>query len=602
MRELPLSLAFVRSAVFTGFAALIATGCAGEGAPIGPGVGGSNGPGVGGAGSPGAAGSTGGSGLTGVAGSGVTGTGGGAPVIPIPPSDLPAENACTTSGSPGPRQLRRLSAAEFTATVRDLFRDPNAPTANIFTDQAILGFTIDSGALLVRDVVGDALRDYAETVASWAATNKLSQIASCTTMDATCRRQVISSFGKRAFRAPLPAARVDAYDQIFAAETTFAAGVEAMISAMLQSPYLLYRTELGPESAGPGATVNLTPHEVASGLSYLLTGSMPDDMLMAAADSAATSGGALALDTHATRLLGDARAQESVMRFASGWLSLDRLSAVKDPAFYTLTDTNRADISGETRAFILDTFASGTLTTLLTANYSFLNQAMAQFYGLPTGGLGQQYTKVTYGGSAMRDPGLLAQAGILAAHATSRTSSPTQRGKLIRTRFLCQALTPPPSNVNTQIDPPMPAQTTREVYELQHINYANTARACPSCHMLTDKIGFGFEHYDGVGKYRATENGKAIDATGTILAPPSGGTVDFDGIAELGSYLAASNDVKRCLVRYWSYYAYGSSTWEQDACTYSAIQAEAAQSNFALKSVVMGIIHAPHFVRRAGDQ
>ena len=193
-------------------------------------------------------------------------------MIPIPPSDLPDANACT-SNSPGPRQLRRLSASEFTATVRDLFRDPNAPNANIFTDQPILGFTVDSGALLVQDLVGDALRDYAETVAAWAVANKLSQIASCTTMDATCRRQVISSFGKRAFRAPLPTARVDAYDQIFAAEATFAAGVEATVAAMLQSPYFLYRTELGPETAGPGATVTLTPHEVASSLSYLLAGS-----------------------------------------------------------------------------------------------------------------------------------------------------------------------------------------------------------------------------------------------------------------------------------------------------------------------------------------
>ena len=439
-------------------------------------------------------------------------------------------------------------------------------------------------------------------MASWAAANKLSQLASCTTMDATCRRQVIASFGKRAFRAPLPTARVDAYDQIFAAEATFAAGVEAMVAAMLQSPYFLYRTELGPETAGPGATVNLTPYEVASSLSYLLAGSMPDDTLLAAADSVASSGGALPVDAQATRLLADARAQESVMRFMSGWLSLDRLAAVKDPAFYTLTDANRADIAGETRAFILDTFAGGTLSTLLTANYTFLNSNMAQFYGLPTSGLGAQYSKVTFSASTNRQPGLLGQAGILAAHATSRTSSPTQRGKLIRTHFLCQALSPPPSNVNTQIEPPAAAQTTRQLYEDQHINYANTSRNCPSCHLFMDKIGFGFENYDGVGKYRATENGQPIDATGSVMGPPTGPQRDFNGISELAGYLAGSDDVKQCLVRYWSYYAYGTSTWAQDACTYTAVQNEAAQSNFALKSVVMGIIHAPHFVRRAGDQ
>ena len=162
--------------------------------------------------------------------------------------------------------------------------------------------------------------------------------------------------------------------QIFAAEATFAAGVEAMVAAMLQSPYFLYRTELGPETAGPGATVTLTPHEVASSLSYLLAGSMPDDTLLAAADSAAVQRRRAAASTRRRPACSrDARAQESVMRFMSGWLSLDRLAAVKDPAFFTLTDANRADMAGETRAFILDTFASGTLSTLLTANYTFLN-------------------------------------------------------------------------------------------------------------------------------------------------------------------------------------------------------------------------------------
>ena len=87
----------------------------------------------------------------------ITGAGGsgGAPVIPLPPSDLPPEKACT-GNSPGPRQLRRLTAVEFAATVRDLFRDPTVPTAAIFNDQATLGFTVDSGALLIQDLVGDA--------------------------------------------------------------------------------------------------------------------------------------------------------------------------------------------------------------------------------------------------------------------------------------------------------------------------------------------------------------------------------------------------------------------------------------------------------------
>src|SRR5512142_3317045 len=102
-------------------------------------------------------------GTAGTGGGTITGTAG-APVIPLPPSDLPPESACATN-SPGPRQLRRLNASEFAATVRDLFQDQAAPSANIFNDQPTLGFTVDSGALLIQDLVGDALRVYAETLA-----------------------------------------------------------------------------------------------------------------------------------------------------------------------------------------------------------------------------------------------------------------------------------------------------------------------------------------------------------------------------------------------------------------------------------------------------
>jgi hypothetical protein len=541
--------------------------------------------------------------ITGTGGQGagvITGTGG-APVIPLPPSDLPPEKACSSAGSPGPRQLRRLTAVEFAASVRDLFRDPTVPSANIFGDQPTLGFTVDSGALLIQDLVGDALRDYAETVATWAVTNHLSQIASCTTMDSTCRRQVISSFGKRAFRAPLPAARIDAYDALFAAEPSFSQGVEAMVAAMLQSPHFLYRTELGPESAGPGSTVTLTPHEVASSLSYLLTGSMPDDQLTQAADAPATAGGTLDVDAQLARLLADPRAQDSVMRFASGWLSLDRLAGAKDPAYLMLTDANRTDMLGETRAFFLDTFATGSLSTLLTANYSFLNTSMAQYYGLPSGGLGSTFTKVTFGAGATRDPGILAQGALLAGHATARTGSPTQRGKLVRGRLLCQPIPPPPPGVDTNLPPPAANQSTRALYEA-HVDYPNTGRSCPGCHVFMDRIGFGFEHYDGVGKYRTMDNGQTVDSSGLVVSPPSGPEKSFNGVAELAAWLAANDDVKRCLVRHWSYYAYGNASWDQDACTYNAVQAEAAQNGFALKNVLTGVVHAPRFTRRVGDQ
>ena len=233
-------------------------------------------------------------GIEGTGGSAVGGQSGGGSggtiVIAPPPTALPPESPCTT-GSSGPRLLRRLSAPEFAASVRDLFGDQSAPVATVFNDPPALGFRVDANGLLVRDLTGQQLMDNAETLARWAVSNRLDSLSTCTTMDAACRQQFINSFGKRAFRGPLSSTRLADYDQLFVAETSFSAGAEAVISAMLQSPYFLYRRELGADSANPPATgdVALTPYEIASSLSYLLIGSMPDDQLMAAADAGSLS-------------------------------------------------------------------------------------------------------------------------------------------------------------------------------------------------------------------------------------------------------------------------------------------------------------------------
>jgi hypothetical protein len=515
-------------------------------------------------------------------------------VITPPPTALPTESSCT-SGSAGPRLLRRLSATEFAASVRDLFGDGNAPVATVFNDAPVLGFRVDSNGLLVRDLTGQQLMDNAEMVAHWAVTNHLADLSTCTTTDATCRQRFINTFGKRAFRAPLSSTRVADYDQLFVAEASFSDGVEAVVSAMLQSPYFLYRGELGGTTTNlpGGADVMLTPHEIASSLSYLLIGSIPDDELMAAADSGSLST-PQQIDLQATRLLADPRSRDAVMRFATGWLELDRLnSTVKDDTVFRLTDALRQDMASETRNLVIDTFnTDGGLGDLLTADHSFLNLSLAQFYGLPTGGLGAAFTKVPYPASGPRDRGILAQASVLVGHATAAASSPTQRGHMVRTRLLCLNVPPMPTNLDTALKPPQQIETTRKHYE-QH----GATEPCRTCHQMMDPIGFGLEHYDAFGRYRDQDNGFTVDTTGTLTGLP-GGDVSFSGLADLSSIVAGRDEAKACLVRYWAYAAYGSASWDQDACTYAGIRQEAAANAFSMHSVLSAIIHAPHFTRR----
>ncbi|WP_437813052.1 DUF1592 domain-containing protein [Sorangium sp. So ce1078] len=530
---------------------------------------------------------------------------GGGPIDEPPPQphDIPAVSKCAVEdlSTPGPRVVRRLTVDQFEATVRDIFRDPSVTLPSIFNDPQVLGFTADANALVIRDLTAQQIMDWAEATADWAVTNKLDSLtsATCRTVDEACRGQFIRDFGRRAFREPLSNERFASYDALFAPEKTFEDGAKVVVSAMLQSPYFLYRHEIGTE-AGGGGVYELTPHEIASNLSYMLTGTMPDDALLQAADEAAAGGVTLTSDQiaqHAVRLLEDPAtrplAEAEMMRFMRGWLQINRLvTSVKDNTVFNFSDELRKDMMAETQALIVDTAfnQNGTFANLLQADYTFINSNLATHYNLGGAG-GTELTKVTIT-PGQRDRGILAHGSFLTGHGGAKLSSPTQRGKMVRTRLLCQPLPPPPPGVDPNIKPAETPSTTRALVE-QHVNDSS----CAACHERMDKIGVGFEHYDTFGRWRNDEAGFPIDSTGTIVLPPSGTDFSFDGVAELSDYLAASEDVKACMVRYWSYYAFGG-TWEQDGCTYEKVEQEAAVDEYRLKSVWLALTRAPHFTRR----
>jgi len=517
------------------------------------------------------------------------------PGMPTPPSNLPPVATCTSSAAaaPGPRVLRRLTASQLNASLRDLFRDASVPQATFLSDPPALGFQVDAAALLVQDVAAQQLMDFSDQVATWVDTHPAS-VTSCTTSDATCRQQFIRTFGKRAFRAPITPDQLQTYETLFTSQTSFSDSVHVVVQAMLQSPYFLYRRELG--EAGADGHYALTPYEVAASLAYLLVGSTPDDALLAAADAGQLATPAQ-LDAQVARLLQDPRSKTSVSTFMNGWLGLDRVTtSVKDSSVYgALTDSLRKSMLNETTSLLLDVFDKhGTFADALTAKYTFVDQPLASFYGIG-GANGAQPVKVTLQ-PGQRNAGLLAHGSILAGNATATTSSPVQRGKLVRTRLLCETLPPPPGGVPTDLVPPSGAQTTRQHYEAHSKN-----APCSGCHKYIDPVGFPFETYDGIGRYRTTENGLPIDPTGGLASMSGQGDATFGGLDDLAQYLSASDQVKSCMVRYWSYFAYGAASWEQDGCTQEGIRSEAASKGFTLESVLQAIIHSPHFTARTKD-
>jgi Protein of unknown function (DUF1592)/Protein of unknown function (DUF1588)/Protein of unknown function (DUF1595)/Protein of unknown function (DUF1587)/Protein of unknown function (DUF1585) len=528
------------------------------------------------------------------------------------PTQLAAPDPCT-SGAPGPRKLWRLTTAELAASIHSIFSDTAnaAPVAAVFSDPSVLGFSIDANALLVQGLNASQLEDNAEAIAAWAASsNKLSAFASCAAQtsgapDATCATSFIQAFGRTTFRTTLASSdpRVAAYGKLFMAGTSNADGAQTVIAAMLQSPYFLYRGELGTPS---GATFALTPYEVATELAYTLTGTTPDSTLLDAAD--AVRAGSLPLssmiDQQAKRLLagGGPAGTVAVMGFMDGWLGLSRLyTTAHDATVFQISPSVQNDMWTESQDLIMEAFTGGgTFGSALTADHSFLNQELATYYGISAGGLGSSFTSVKYSGLTPRDPGLLGTGTLLNGYARPDMDSPTQRGHLVRSRLLCQPIPPPPPGVNTTFVPASMPETTRDQFIDQH-----EQGICASCHKSMDWIGFAFENYDGWGRYRTTDNGFPTDDTAIIYADPEGKDDNLTGLSGAGSlsaYLAQSSDVTSCLERYWTYYTYGTSSWSQDGCTYAAISSESQSHGAALQSILMAILHAPNFTTRVQDQ
>jgi Protein of unknown function (DUF1592)/Protein of unknown function (DUF1588)/Protein of unknown function (DUF1595)/Protein of unknown function (DUF1587)/Protein of unknown function (DUF1585) len=542
---------------------------------------------------------------------GASGTGGSATSLTLPTALAPPDPC--TSNAPGPRKLWRLTAAELTASIRSIFGDTAnaAPIATVFSDPSVLGFSIDANALLVQGLNASQLQDNAEAIAAWAASsNQLASFASCAAStngapDSGCATQFIQAFGKLAFRTTLAAAdpRIVSYSTLFMSGSSNADGAQVVISAMLQSPYFLYRSELG---AASGGTFTLTPYEVATEVAYTLTGTTPDSTLLAAADS--VNSGSLSMsamiDQQTARLVADGSASNStaVMGFMDGWLGLSRLyTTAHDATVYQMSASLQQDMWTESQNLIMEAFNNaGTFASVLTADHSFLNQDLASFYGISAPGLSSAFSSVKYAGVTTRDPGLLATGTILNGYARPGTDSPTQRGHLIRTRLLCQYINPPPPGLNTTFMPSAATETTRDHFINEHEN-----GACATCHKQMDWIGFAFENYDGWGRYRTTDNGLPTDDTATIFGDPEGkddNLTGLSGASSLPAFLAQSDDVTRCTERYWTYYTYGSSTWAQDACTYDAVYSESKTNGFTLKSTLLAIMHAASFTTRVQDR
>jgi hypothetical protein len=290
-------------------------------------------------------------------------------------------------------------------------------------------------------------------------------------------------------------------------------------------------------------------------------------------------------------MLADPKARPVLAKFADQWLALDKVdTVVKDTVqFPEFTRALPALLKEETRQFVADVVwnRGGGLAMLLTAPYSFANQDTAPLYGLPPPP-GTDFVRVDL--DARQRSGILTQLAFLNFAAKPNQTSPVRRGLFVRTNLMCDPPSSPPPNINVTVPEPQPGQTGRERFA------AHTANpACAGCHRDMDPIGFGFEQYDAVGRFRDLDAQQPINASGEVVGSPIG---KFVGAIELAQKLSQSAEARECFGKQWFRFAFGREESPEDACALATLYGEIAKDGGSVQSLVLAITQTDTFLYR----
>ena len=522
-------------------------------------------------------------------------------------SDAPAVEA----GRSSTPELRRLTHSQYNHTVQDLLHDQTRPADQFPNEDYVNGFTNQSEAQSISPLQAEAYNHAAEKLARNAFRGGDSRgLIPCKPSgidDVACRGQFIRQFGLRSFRRPLSDSEVRVYDTLFRTEAArtrdFTGGAQVVVEAMLQSPYFLFHLEGGPDG-------QWKHYRAASALSYLLWDTMPDEQLFGAAEKGQLSTAA-GIEKHARHLLSDDRAHRSLDVFLAQWLRFDRLrNAVRDRRLYPEYGTELVSsmIEEVRRLFGKLVWENGSFLDFFQSDSAFVNSDLALLYGIPPPA--QEFATVKFPRESGR-AGILGSALFLSLTSKPSDSSPTERGLFVREHFLCQIVPPPPPGVNTNLPPPTDAKPLSNREQLSmHLTSPN----CAACHRLIDPIGFGFEHYDAIGRYRTTQRVTVfptldeiktktktkptiyelpIEASGAVRGIPNS---EFKSPGELGAILAESPICQKCVVKQFFRYAVGRPETAEDDETINASLKDFRDSQFRYQNLIISIIKSKAFL------
>jgi hypothetical protein len=412
-----------------------------------------------------------------------------------------------------------------------------------------------------------------------------------------CAREIIATLATRAYRQPVGREQISSLMEFYTAGRAagdFESGIELALRRILASPEFVFRFEHESERAAPGEPYRIDDLELASRLSFFLWSSIPDDELLdLASQNKLHEQGVLRRQVR--RMLADPRSDQLIENFAGQWLYLRNLEvkggAVEEfpdfddnlrEAFRTETELLFGSIVREDRN-VLD---------LLTADYTFVNERLAEHYDIP-GVYGSHFRKVALENDARR--GLLGQGSILMVTSYPNRTSPVQRGVWVLENIVGAAVPIPPPNVpdleETANHESMP-KTLRDQMLLH-----TEKPFCAGCHKIMDPVGFALENFDAVGKWRTEEHGEPIVATGKLVD----GT-EIDGASELRAALLKYSDrFVQTVTEKLMTYALGRGVEYYDMPAVRQIARTSEKDAYKFSSIVIGIVESPQFQMRARE-
>jgi len=411
-----------------------------------------------------------------------------------------------------------------------------------------------------------------------------------------CVEKIVTNLAHHAYRRPPTKTEIASLMKFVAmakaSGQSTEQGIQLALEAMLVSPEFLFRAERDPNPTDPEKIHRLSVTELEARVSYFLWSSMPDDELLGLAEAGKLKDPAT-LDAQVKRMMTDRKAIAFADNFAGQWLEIRNLDSIKpDPQKFPLWTPELKDaMRTETSMFFQHVLAENRpLTEFIDAKYTFLNENLAKFYGIPDV-KGPDFRRVEL--ATDQRGGVLTQGSVLAVSSYPSRTSPTIRGKYILNNILGTPPPPPPPDVPALDD----AKVGSEVSLRKQLEAHRANAVCASCHSKMDVLGFGLENYDAIGKWRTVDGKFPIDVGGTM---PSGKT--FQTAAEMRTILVGSMpQISRCLIEKIMTYALGRGMQTYDNRTIDQINKDLATDGYKFQTLIYDVVRSLPFQSRRGE-